>query len=84
MNILASQGAEVGHQGKGSKSDQMDHLTKKPKKSAGCWGNTTEAEIWEESWNVVRWLAVIGHDSSCKEDRGLPASAENERRIERI
>lgn len=36
MNILASQRAKVKHQGKGSESDQMDHLTKKPRKSAGC------------------------------------------------
>lgn len=43
-----------------------------------------EAEIREESWTVVRWFAVIGYGSSCKEERRVPASAESERRTERV
>lgn len=50
MNILASQKAEVKHQGKRSKRDQMHHLTKKPRKSVGAEGSREiEAEIREES-----------------------------------
>lgn len=90
MNMLASQRAEVKHQGKWRQNQQWKGsngtLTKKPRKSAGGWGKEREIEdeIREESWTVVRWFAAVGYGSSCKEEKRLPASAESERRTERV